>query len=232
MVSDPSLATRLTDAALMHVAFDGWSDATLAAAANDTGVDLATARALFPRGGLDLALSYHRQGDAAMITALETADLSTLRFRERVAFAIRTRLEAADKEAVRRAFALMALPQNAPLATRALWDTADAIWTTLGDTSEDGNWYTKRVILSGVYSSSMLYWLGDDSEDHAETWDFLDRRIENVMSFEKTKAQIKASPLLRNTVGLPFQLLEKLRKPAPRPPLPGYWPSGQAPTRS
>lgn len=228
MSDELTLAQRLTEAALVHVAFDGWSDETLAAAAQDLQVDLATARALFPRGGLDLALSYHQLGDAAMVETLQTTDLSDLRFRDRVVFAIRSRLETADKEAVRRASTLMALPQNAPLATRALWNTVDAIWDALGDPSEDGNWYSKRVILSGVYSATVLYWLGDESEGHADTWAFLERRIEDVMRFEQTKAQIKASPVLRNTVGLPFQLLEKLRKPAPRPPLPGNWPSGRA----
>lgn len=228
MSDEPTLARRLTEAALVHVAFDGWSDETLAAAAQDLPVDIATARALFPRGGLDLALSYHQLGDAAMLETLETTDLSAMRFRDRVAFAIRSRLETADKEAVRRASTLMALPQNAPLATRALWNTVDAIWDALGDPSEDGNWYSKRVILSGVYSATVLYWLGDESEDHVDTWAFLERRIEDVMRFEQTKAQIKASPVLRNTVGLPFQLLEKLRKPAPRPPLPGNWPAGRA----
>jgi ubiquinone biosynthesis protein COQ9 len=182
------------------------------------------ARALYPRGGLDLALAYHRAGDSAMLEGLRARnDLSDLRYRDRIALAVRLRLESADREAVRRAAALMALPQNAPEAARAMWATADAIWTALGDTSEDGNWYSKRAILSGVYSSTVLYWLGDDSEDCADTWDFLDRRIEDVMRFEKTKAQIKASPVLNATVGLPFRLLERMRKPADLGPMPGRW---------
>jgi ubiquinone biosynthesis protein COQ9 len=219
-----STAARLLDAALLHVPFDGWSDQTLIAAAADCGVDPAMARALYPRGGLDLALAYHRAGDSAMLEGLRARnDLSDLRYRDRIALAVRLRLESADREAVRRAAALMALPQNAPEAARAMWATADAIWTALGDTSEDGNWYSKRAILSGVYSSTVLYWLGDDSEDCADTWDFLDRRIEDVMRFEKTKAQIKASPVLNATVGLPFRLLERMRKPADLGPMPGRW---------
>jgi ubiquinone biosynthesis protein COQ9 len=217
-------ARALLDAALVHVAFDGWSDATLTAAAQDCGVDPALARALYPRGGLDLALAYHRAGDAAMREGLAARnDLATLRFRERVALAVRLRLEHADREAVRRAAALMALPQNAPEAARALWATADAIWDALGDTSEDGNWYSKRAILSGVYSAVVLYWLGDDSDGAQDTWDFLDRRIEDVMRFEQNKARIKASPLLNATVGLPFRLLEQLHKPAGPGPMPGRW---------
>lgn len=219
----PAAADRLLDAALDHVPFDGWGDATLEAAARDTGLDLALARVLFPRGGLDLALAYHRRGDAAMRAALGAVDLTALRYRERVTLAVRKRLESADREAVRRAATLMALPHNAPEAARALWTTADAIWTALGDTSDDGNWYSKRAILSAVYSATVLFWLGDESENSAETWAFLDRRIEDVMTFEKTKAQIKASPVLSATVGMPFRLLDRLKKPQAPGPTPGAW---------
>ncbi|MCW1931871.1 COQ9 family protein [Pararhodobacter zhoushanensis] len=216
-----SAADRLLDAALVHVAFDGWSEATLKAAARDTGIDPALAKALFPRAGVDLALAYHRRGDAQMLAALAERDLTALRFREKIALAIRLRLENADREAVRRAATLLSLPQNAPQAARAVWATADAIWTVLGDTSEDGNWYSKRAILSAVHSSTVLFWLGDDSEGQHETWHFLDRRIENVMQFEQTKAKIKASPVLNATVGLPFRLLESLKKPQATGPMPG-----------
>jgi len=223
MTKTPSAADRLLDAALPHVAFDGWSEATLAAAATDTGIDIGLARALYPRAGLDLALAYHRRGDAQMLAALAERDLSALRFRERIALALRLRLEQADREAVRRAATLMALPQNAPEAARAVWATADAIWNALGDTSEDGNWYSKRAILSAVHSSTVLFWLGDESEGFADTWAFLDRRIENVMQFEATKARIKASPVLNPVLGLPFRLLESLKKPGSPGPMPGSW---------
>ncbi|PWE27020.1 COQ9 family protein [Pararhodobacter marinus] len=219
----PNAADRLLDAALMHVAFDGWSEATLKAAAGDCDMDPALARALYPRGGLDLALAYHRRGDVAMKAALAERDLSALKFRERIALAVRLRLEQADREAVRRGATLLALPQNAPEGARALWETADAIWTTLGDTSEDGNWYSKRAILSAVYSSTVLFWLGDESTGYEDTWAFLDRRIENVMQFEQTKARIKASPVLNPVLGLPFRLLESIRKPGAPAPMPGRW---------
>ena len=221
-MTDPA-TDRILDAALSHVPFDGWSEATLNAAALDAGVGTDLAQALFPRAGLDLALAYHRRGDARMRIALSERDLTPLRFRDRVALAVRLRLEDADREAVRRAAALMALPQNAPEAARALWATADAIWTALGDTSQDGNWYSKRAILSGVYSAVVLYWLGDDSDGAADTRAFLDRRIDDVMRFEETKARIKASPVLNATLGLPFRLIEGLRKPQEAGPMPGRW---------
>lgn len=219
----PATAERLLDAALPHVAFDGWSEATLAAAAADTGTDIALARALYPRAGLDLALAYHRAGDRRLAADLAARDLGALRLRERIALAVRLRLEDADLEAVRRAATLLALPQNAPDAARAVWATADTIWTALGDTSEDGNWYSKRAILAAVHSSTVLYWLGDDSPGQVETWAFLDRRIENVMQFEGAKARIKASPVLNPVLGLPFRVLESLKKPQGTGAMPGRW---------
>ncbi len=220
--ADP--AERLLDAALAHVAFDGWSQATLEAAITDTGINPLLARALFPRGGLDMSLAYHRRGDAMMLEAFEARDLSGLKVRERVALAVRLRLEMADREAVRRGATLLALPVHAAEGARAIWNTADAIWTALGDPSQDGNWYTKRAILGGVYSATVLYWLGDTSAGHEATWDFLDRRIDEVMRFEKAKAQVRSSPVLSKVFALPLAVLDGLRKPeSGADTLPGSW---------
>lgn len=206
-------ADRLLDAALLHVPFDGWSRATLAAAARDTGIDPALAHALFPRDGVDLALAYHRRGDAQMVADLTARDLDGMRLRDKVALAVRLRLEGADREAVRRAAALFALPQHAADGARAVWDTADAIWTALGDPSEDGNWYTKRAILASVLAATVLYWLGDDSPGQQATWAFLDRRIEGVMRFERAKAAVQRNPALRALFALPLATMAVLRKP-------------------
>jgi len=206
-------ADRLLDAALLHVPFDGWSRATLAAAARDAGVDPALAHALFPRDGVDLALAWHRRGDARMVAALAARDLSQLRMREKIALAVRLRLEDADREAVRRGAALFALPQHGLDGARALWATADAIWAALGDTSDDGNWYSKRAILTSVYGATVLYWLGDDSPGHGDTWAFLDRRIDGVMRFEMAKAQVQKSPVLRTAFALPLAAMAAIRKP-------------------
>ncbi len=224
----PPLAEQLLDAALMHVPFDGWSDAALRAAAADVGADMALARAHFPRGGVDLALAYHARGDAQMLARLAEHDLDIMRIRDKVALAVRLRLEGAEREAVRRGAALFALPQYAAEGARAIWGTADAIWNALGDTSEDGNWYTKRAILSGVYSSTVLYWLGDESPGEADTWAFLDRRIDGVMTFEKAKAQVQKSPVLRTVFALPLAVMGAVRKPATPPGgLPGRWQPAQ-----
>lgn len=216
------LVAQLLDAALLHVVFDGWSEATFEAAITDTGINPVLARAICPRGAVDLALAYHRRGDQVMLARLAEADLSDLKFRDRIATMVRYRLEAAeDKEAVRRGVTLFALPQYAASGAKALWGTCDAIWTALGDTSDDLNWYSKRTILSGVYSSTLLYWLGDDSPDHQATWAFLDRRIDNVMQFEKVKAGLRKNPLLKPLLAGPEWLSTQIKAPAARDDLPG-----------
>lgn len=213
---------RLLDAALPHVAFDGWSDTTLRAAADEAGLAFEIARAICPRGAPDLAVAYHRRGDATMEAGLRTGDLSALRFRDRIARAIRLRLDAADREVVRRGAALFALPQNAATGAGLVWGTADAIWRALGDTSEDINWYSKRATLSAVYSATVLFWLGDDSDGHVATWEFLDRRIEDVMRFEKLKAQVRDNPVLSKVLAGPLRALGRVRAPAGAPwDLPG-----------
>ncbi|MEM6371568.1 MAG: COQ9 family protein [Pseudomonadota bacterium] len=217
----------LLDAALLHVAFDGWSETTFKAAARDADIDMAMARAVCPRGAVDLALAYHARGDAAMVARIKAGDLPE-RFSEKVAAAVRFRIEVVtDKEAVRRGTTLFALPMHAADGAKAIWGTADKIWDTLGDTSDDVNWYTKRATLSGVYSATVLYWLGDDSTDNQATWAFLDRRIDNVMQIEKAKAQVRDSKVLSSLLAGPNWILGQIKAPPrmPNPDLPGMWSS-------
>jgi len=213
---------KMLDAALMHVAFDGWSETAFKAAVADTGIDMVTARGLFPRGALDLAVAFHQRGDAQMVARMQAADLEAMRYRDRVAFAVRARIEAAeDRAAVRRGATLFALPMHAVDGARLIWGTADAIWTALGDTSQDVNWYTKRATLSGVYSSTVLYWLGDDSMDNQATWAFLDRRIEDVMKIEQAKAAVRNNKALSALSAVPNAFLSRIRAPMAKGPRPG-----------
>lgn len=210
------------DAALHYVAFDGWSATTLRAATNDSGAAPGLVTALFPRGAVDLALAYHYRGDGLMRERFAAEDLAGLRYSEKVARAVRLRLEAAsDKEAVRRGTTLFALPQHAADGARAIWGTADAIWQALGDTSTDLNWYSKRATLSAVYASTVLFWLGDDSTDHQATWDFLDRRIENVMQIEKLKSRVRDNPLAKAFANGPGRWFDKIKAPTTLTDLPG-----------
>lgn len=211
---------RLLEAALAHVPFDGWTDRTLRAAVADSGVDPGLARLAFPRGGVDMALYFHRRADRRLAEELARQDLGAMRMRERIAHAVRRRIElmAEHREAVRRAAALFALPPYVPDGMRALWHTVDTIWKAVGDDSRDISWYTKRLTLAAVYSATVLYWLGDTSPGATATWDFLERRIDEVMAFEKVKAQLRNNPLVRLALWGPAQLARLVRTPPPPGP--------------
>jgi ubiquinone biosynthesis protein COQ9 len=185
----------LLEAALDHVPFDGWSRQTLQAAARDRGLDPANARRLFPGGGDDLLAWLEDWADRRMLLRLADLDLPALRVRERIAAMVRARLEvlAPHREAVRRALAARMLPHNAIAATRALWRTVDRMWDAAGDGQGGGfGHYSRRALLSGVWSATLLFWLEDPSEDQIESWAFLDRRIEDVMRLGRLGARLES----------------------------------------
>jgi ubiquinone biosynthesis protein COQ9 len=222
-----AMKAALVAAALQHVVFDGWTARTLVEAARDADIPPDRARLAFPRGGVDLALGFHIQRDAALAHDLAEADLGGMRFRDKIAHAVMRRLElaAGDREAVRRGAALFALPHHAPDAARAIWHTADTIWNALGDTSRDFNWYSKRTTLSAVYSSAVLYWLGDETPGFSATREFVQRRIDNVMRFEEARAKLRKNPVASALMRGPQRLLDRVRAPANTAPpdLPGSW---------
>lgn len=186
---------RLLDATLPHVPFDGWTRRAIALGAEDAEMADGEGPRLFPGGPAEMVSFFVAQGDRAMVEELSRIDLESLRVRERIASAVRIRLNlvAAHREAVLKAVAL----QAGPTGLKALYRTVDAIWRATGDTATDFNFYTKRFLLAGVYSSTLLCWLNDTSADHAATWEFLDRRIANVMTIQKLKAGIRLPRLLR-----------------------------------
>ncbi len=215
----------MISAAMTHVPFDGWSEETFHAAMRDSGVAMGLAHLAFPRGVLDLALAFHRQGDCEMVQRMQTADLASLRYSARVATGVRFRIEAIpDREVARRSITFFSTPHHASEGSAAIWGTADLIWKTLGDRSDDLNWYSKRAILSAVYASTLLYWLGDESVEHSDTWQFLDRRIGNVMQFEKFKSGVRDNPFFQGFMRGPGRLLERITAPNPRGKneLPGF----------
>lgn len=176
-----------------HVAFDGWSDKALAMAAEDLGVSREMAELAFPRGPIEVLELHLERADEILAETLADLDLASMKIRDRITVGIKLRLEQNmhNREVIKRGLAMLALPQHMALGSKALWRTADVMWRAAGDTSTDHNWYTKRATLSAVYSSVLLYWLNDESEDFEDTWAFLDRRIENVMSIEKAKFQMR-----------------------------------------
>jgi ubiquinone biosynthesis protein COQ9 len=185
-----ALAPRLA----AHAAFDGWNDMAVASAAAEKNVDADVAKLAFKGGAMALIDAWIASVDVEMARRLPTEKLDAMKIRARIAALVATRLEimAPDREGLRRAQAIMASPQNLAAASRIGWRSADRMWRLAGDTATDFNHYTKRATLSGVYLSTLLVFVNDDSDGFSETRAFLDRRIDNVMQFEKVKAQAKA----------------------------------------
>lgn len=186
---------KLLLAILPHVTFDGWSDKAMTAGARDIDMDETAARRYFQGGPAEVLVFFSAWADARMAETLHQADLSGLKIRERVALAVRSRLEALApyREAVRQGAGFMALPANGPLGLKCLYRTVDDIWYAIGDRSVDFSFYTKRALLGGVLTSTTLYWLDDKSRDFAATWGFLDRRIEDVMRLHRVTGRVEAA---------------------------------------
>lgn len=189
----------LLDAMLPHIPFDGWSEAALNAAAREISASQEDVKTAFPKGAAQ-ALSYHSErADAQMSTSLENDySMETMKIRERIATAVMVRLEqnVAHKDAIRKGISHFNMPWNAPEGLRLLGKTVDAMWIAAGDDSTDYNWYTKRALLAKVYTTTLYFWLNDESENHADTRDFLHRRIDDVMQIQKVKG--KAEKWLSN----------------------------------
>jgi len=191
---DAEIRDRLADAVAAEAVFDGWSQAALSAAAGKLGLPSGEAARLFPGGPLQVLTLLSERADRRTVTDMEKAGVDAMKMRDRIRSAVRIRLEnhAGDRESVRRGLALLSMPFHAGLALKLLYKTVDAMWYAAGDTSSDFNFYTKRATLAGVYSATLLYWLNDRSEGGEATWGFLDRRIDEVMAFEKFKARLKS----------------------------------------
>jgi ubiquinone biosynthesis protein COQ9 len=222
-VTDPAIApddmtldelrVALTPLLPAEAAFDGWSPVALGRAAETLGVPADRARLAFSRGAVEMIDAWFASLDEAMRQALPPESLAAMKMRERIRALIWARLEAAapHREAVRRALALLAMPQNAPRAAGLAWRAADAVWRLAGDSATDLNHYTKRATLVAVYGATLLAWLDDSSDGFAETAAFLDRRIDDVMRIEKAKARLKPVPGEHFSL---VRLLGRLRYPA------------------
>ncbi len=213
---DDATLDELRDALIGEIAanaaFDGWGDAAIAAAAVKLDVDPGIARLAYPDGAPDLIDAWFAHIDSAMLVALPPEVLATMKIRDRIARQVEKRLEltAPNREALRRALAVLALPQNLPRAARLGWRAADVMWRAAGDTATDYNHYTKRAILGGVYAATIQVFVDDDSDDHADTRAFLARRIEGIMRFEKAKAGFLARTANRPSLS---RFIGRLRYP-------------------
>jgi ubiquinone biosynthesis protein COQ9 len=196
--SDPTLdEVRLAIAQVIprHAAFDGWGDAALAAAAGEIGVEPSVAALAFD-GPVAMIDAWFAAIDRHMTTLLPPERLVTMKIRGRIAALVMARIEAVapDREALRRAITLLAMPGNVAAGARLGWRAADAMWRLAGDTATDLNHYTKRATLGAIYAATLLAFLDDESDGLTETRAFLDRRIDGIMRFEKLKAQLRPDP--------------------------------------
>jgi ubiquinone biosynthesis protein COQ9 len=178
-----------------NAVFDGWTQAAVESAAGQLGIDPVQARLAMPKTQAALIDVYIQEVDRGLQAYFTAERLQGMKIRAKIHALVWRRLEimGSAREAVRRALAILAMPGNVPLALRISWRTADLMWRIAGDTSTDFNHYTKRMTLGAVYGSTLLVWLDDQTEAWTETADFLDRRIDNVMRFEKFKADWRGS---------------------------------------
>lgn len=182
-----ALAPSLADAAI----FDGWSDEAVTQAAEMFGADPDVARLAYPGGAMDMIGAWIEAVDARMMAELPAEKLADMKIRERIRALVQFRLDAIDgqEEALKRATAIMAMPQNVPASLKRGWASADLMWRLAGDTATDYNHYTKRTILAGLYTATLAVFADDISDDKEQTKAFLERRIDGVMQFEKVKAK-------------------------------------------
>lgn len=175
----------------LSAVFDGWTDAALVSAAEGAGIDPAVARLAFKGGAMDMIDGWVASVDARMQAEFGDGRLDNMPIRDKIRTLVWFRLQAIEglEEALRRAAAVQAMPQNVASALKQGWSSADKMWRLAGDTATDYNHYTKRAILASIYGATLAVFMEDESDDKAETAAFLDRRIEGVMKFEKAKAQ-------------------------------------------
>ena len=202
----------LIDVVLSHVPFDGWSDKALLAAAADCAISPTAARRAFPRGAASQIAYHAARADRRLEQDLDAEAFKGLGVRQRIAAAVKRRLELEEphREAVRAALAYGALPLNAGLSLSCLYHSVDSMWFAIGDKSTDFNFYTKRALLAGVYGATLLYWLDDNSENREDSWAFLDRRLEDVMRIGRLKGKLQR---IFPSPGMIARLIKGSRRP-------------------
>jgi len=205
------LKLEILEKALTHVSFLGFKDEIITEALQDLNQDPSWSWRLFPEGTRDLIELWSQTLDQKMLASLNQANTANLKIREKIALAVKTRIRLLElyRDAARQASLYLLKPQHTPLTLRMVAKTADEIWYWAGDKSTDYNYYTKRLLLGGVYSSTLAYWLRDESEEHQNTWIFLNKRIENVLSLPKLPE--KAQHCVKDIISRAGQIVSALR---------------------
>ena len=182
MSEDISIKDKVIASALKNINFDGWSKKSILSGFEECNIDKSRYIDLFPNGTLDAILHFASYADRLMLEKYQKTKLDLERVPEKIKFLLLARFEILNpnKEAVRKSLVVVSLPQNAKFAIKSLYTTTDAIWRTVGDKATDFSFYTKRGTLAGVYSSTLMSWLGSNDPDLKKLEEFLDRRLDNV----------------------------------------------------
>lgn len=201
-------------ATLPNVVFDGWSLQALRDGTETAGHEPSALTRAFPGGVADAVEHFADWADRETLNRLDTHPLETMKVREKIALAVRTHFEVLEpyREAKRRQLSYLAMPQTIGLGLKLLYRTVDSMWFAAGDTATDFNHYTKRALLAGVVSSATFYWLDDQSEDHAETWAFIDRRLADVMSVGKATASLGKVGAILSHLPNPLRFARQVRR--------------------
>ncbi|MEP1231057.1 MAG: COQ9 family protein [Litorimonas sp.] len=183
----------ILDAALKLAPFDGWTEKTLRQATKNINLPKGADELYFPNGILELVAFWSASMDERAEAKIKSLDLPTMKIRDKVTAGVIARLEAIGNhdEAARRVCARLMLPNGLVQGTTQIWASADMIWRAIGDTSTDGNFYSKRATLSAVLTATLPVWLSDESEGKLKGREFLDARIADVMKFETFKWDVK-----------------------------------------
>lgn len=189
------LRLRLAPMVADNAAFDGWSARAVETTAAQSGTDADILALAFDGGAIAMIDAWFASVDVAMLTALPPERLGNMRVADRIGSLVEARLGilAPHREALRRAQAVLAMPQNLAHAAKLGWRAADIMWRAAGDTATDLNHYSKRATLGTIYAATMLFFVNDESEGWADTRAFLARRLAGVARFEKAKVRMKGN---------------------------------------
>ncbi|KAH9804713.1 actin 1 [Citrus sinensis] len=179
---------RVLEASLRHVAKNGWGEAAMIAGARDVGLSPSIIGS-FPRKDAALVEFFMDDCLQRLIDRIDSGeDLKDLIPSQRISKLVRIRLEMQAPYISKwpQALSIQAQPLNVPTSFKQRAMLVDEIWHAVGDEASDIDWYVKRTILGGIYSTTEIYMLTDSSPDFCDTWRFLDDRVRDAFDLKKT----------------------------------------------
>ncbi|XP_075694348.1 ubiquinone biosynthesis protein COQ9, mitochondrial isoform X2 [Rhinoderma darwinii] len=199
--SEEQLQHRILSAALPFVPEYGWSSEAIAAGARS--LDLSAAAAgMVENGGSELVLHFVSQCNRNLTELLEQEQkLVQVGSSEKKPTAqfLRDAVEARLRMLVPyigqwpQAMGILLLPPNLPSSLNLLSELVDDIWHHGHDRSTDVGWYTRRAVLAGIYNTTELVMMQDQSPDFEDTWNFLHNRISEATTLGDSVTQATAT---------------------------------------